>query len=413
MELGTIEWTVQLRFMIALALGFLVGLERESIKVDQKLVFGGVRTHPIISMFGFGCAWLYQIGATAMLPMGLLAIATLTGIAYVAKIRVDRFGTTSEVSALLTFITGALALLVDVWIAMALGVLNTMLLSEKAMLESYVERLSKVEFLATIKFILVTVIILPVLPNHEFTQFHINPFKVWQIVVIVSTLGFIGYLLEKKFGSKLGLWMSGIFGGIVSSTAVTISMGNMAKKNPSRSDSALQASLLASSVMYLRVLVLIWFINSSFLPNLWLRFILLAAVGILLSLRISRKEMPASESEVPDLQNPFEIRPAIGFALLFVILSVITGFVKSTVGNSGLLAVSAIVGVSDIDPFILSLVQGTDGTIHIFTSAIILAMMSNTIAKGIYFWSLSPMTRKETVLKYSIYALLHIPFIVW
>jgi len=202
MELGTIEWTVQLRFIVALALGFLVGLERESIKVDQKLVFGGVRTHPIISLFGFGCAWLYQIGATAMLPVGLLAIATLTGIAYVAKIRVDRFGTTSEVSALLTFITGALAMLVDVWIAMALGVMNTMLLSEKAMLESYVERLSKVEFLATVKFILVTVIILPVLPNHEFTQFHINPFKIWQIVIIVSTLGFVGYLLEKKFGSK-------------------------------------------------------------------------------------------------------------------------------------------------------------------------------------------------------------------
>ena len=230
MELGTIEWTVQLRFIVALALGFLVGLERESIKVDQKLVFGGVRTHPIISMFGFGCAWLYQIGATAMLPVGLLAIATLTGIAYVAKIRVDRFGTTSEVSALLTFITGALAMLVDVWIAMALGVMNTMLLSEKAMLESYVERLSKVEFLATVKFILVTVIILPVLPNHEFTQFHINPFKIWQIVIIVSTLGFVGYLLEKKFGSKLGLWMSGIFGGIVSSTAVTLSMGQYGKE---------------------------------------------------------------------------------------------------------------------------------------------------------------------------------------
>jgi uncharacterized membrane protein (DUF4010 family) len=288
-----------------------------------------------------------------------------------------------------------------------------MLLSEKAMLESYVERLSKVEFLAAVKFILVTVIILPVLPNHEFTQFHLNPFKIWQIVIIVSTLGFVGYLLEKKFGSKLGLWMSGIFGGIVSSTAVTLSLGRMAKKNPSRSSSALQAALLASSVMYLRVLVLIWFINSSFLPNLLPRFIILAAIGIVLSLRIRGKELPASESEVPDLQNPFEIRPAIGFALLFVILSVITGFVKSTVGNSGLLAVSAIVGVSDIDPFILSLVQGSDGMMHIFTSAIILALMSNTVAKGIYFGTLSPMTRKEASLKYSIYALLHIPFILW
>jgi uncharacterized membrane protein (DUF4010 family) len=413
MELGIIEWTVQLRFIVALALGFLVGLERESIKVDQKLVFGGVRTHPIISLFGFGCAWLYQIGATAMLPVGLLAIATLTGIAYVAKIRVDRFGTTSEVSALLTFITGALALLVDVWIAMALGVLNTILLSEKAMLESYVERLSKVEFLATVKFILVTVIILPVLPNHEFTQFHINPFKVWQIVIIVSTLGFVGYLLEKKFGSKLGLWMSGIFGGIVSSTAVTLSMGHMAKKNPSRSSSALQATVLASSITYLRTLALIWFINASFLPNLWLRLVFLSIAGIVLSLRMFRKEQPASESEMPELQNPFEIRPAIGFAIMFVILSIVTGFVKSTVGNSGLLAVSAIVGVSDITPFILSVVQGSDGSVHIFTSAIILALMSNTIAKAIYFGYLSPTTRKETALKYSIYALLHIPFIIW
>ncbi|MGD1044942.1 MAG: MgtC/SapB family protein [Bacteroidota bacterium] len=413
MELGTIEWTVQLRFIVALALGFLVGLERESIKVDQKLVFGGVRTHPIISMFGFGCAWLYQIGATAMLPVGLLAIALLTGIAYVAKIRVDRFGTTSEVSALLTFITGALAMLVDVWIAMALGVMNTMLLSEKAMLESYVERLSKVEFLAAIKFILVTVIILPVLPNHEFTQFHLNPFKIWQIVIVVSTLGFVGYLLEKKFGSKLGLWMSGIFGGIVSSTAVTLSMGHMAKKNPSHSSSALQATLLASSITYLRTLALIWFINASFLPNLWPRLVFLSITGIVLSLKMFRTEQPASESEMSELQNPFEIRPAIGFAIMFVILSIVTGFVKSTVGNSGLLAVSAIVGVSDITPFILSVVQGSDGSVHIFTSAIIFALMSNTIAKAIYFGYLSPTTRKETALKYSIYAILHIPFIIW
>jgi uncharacterized membrane protein (DUF4010 family) len=413
MELGTFEWTVQFRFIIALALGFLVGLERESIKVDQKLVFGGVRTHPIISMFGFGCAWLYQIGATAMLPVGLLAIATLTGIAFVAKIRVDRFGTTSEVSALLTFITGALALLVDVWIAMALGVMNTMLLSEKAMLESYVERLSKVEFLATVKFILVTVIILPVLPNHDFTQFHINPFKIWQIVIIVSTLGFVGYLLEKKFGEKLGLWMAGILGGIVSSTAVTLSVGRMAQKNQSQGSSALQATLLASSVTYLRMLVLIWFINSSFLPALWPRLIFLSLVGIVLASRMFRKESPALESEMPELQNPFEIRPAVGFAIMFVILSIVTGFVKSTIGNSGLLGLSAVVGVSDITPFILSLIQGSDGTVRIFTSAIILALMSNTVAKAIYFWSLSPITRKETALKYSIYALLHIPFILW
>jgi|WetSurMetagenome_2_1015567.scaffolds.fasta_scaffold11713_6 uncharacterized membrane protein (DUF4010 family) len=413
MAFGTIEWTIQLRFIVALALGFLVGLERESIRTDRKLIFGGVRTYPIISMFGFGCAWLYQIGVTFMLPTGLLAIATLTGIAYVAKIRSDRFGTTSEVSALLTFIVGALAMLVDVWIAMAIGIVNTMLLSEKAMLESYVERLNRVEFLATVKFLLVTLIILPVLPNQEFTPFHINPAKVWQIVVIVSTFGFVGYFLEKKFGSKVGLWLSGIFGGIVSSTAVTLSLGRMARSKPARGSIALQAALLASSVMYLRVMALIWFINGSFLPNLWYRLVILAGVGVVLSLRVFQEESSAGKSESPELQNPFEIRPAIGFALLFVLLSIVTVFVKSTLGHSGLLGLSAIVGVSDIDPFILSLVQGSDGAMNIYTSAIIIAMMSNTIAKAIYFGSLSPITRKETALKYSIFAIAHIPFIIW
>jgi len=413
MTLGAIEWTIELRFIVALMLGFLVGLERESIKIDKKLVFGGVRTHPIISMFGFGCAWLFQLGATFMLPSGLLAIATLTGIAYIAKIRSDRFGTTSEVSALLTFITGALAMLVDIWIAMSMGIVNTILLSEKAMLESYVERLNKVEFLATVKFLLVTLIILPVLPNQEFTSFHINPARVWQIVIIVSTLGFIGYLLEKKFGSKVGLWLSGIFGGIVSSTAVALSVGRMARRNPARGSIALQAALLASSIMYLRIMVLIWFINESFLADLWYRLVVLAGVGVILSLRMFQKKLPAGKSELPELQNPFEIRPAIGFAILFVILSIVSGFVRSTLGDSGLLGLSAIVGVTDIDPFILSLIQGSDGTMNIFTSAIILAMMSNTVAKAIYFGSLSPATRKETALKFSVLAIAHIPFILW
>jgi uncharacterized membrane protein (DUF4010 family) len=411
MEIGNIEWTIQLRFLVALGLGFLVGLERESIKTDRRLVFGGVRTHTIISLFGFGCAWLSQAGSPFVLPVGLLAIAALTGIAYVAKIRAGRFGTTSEISALLTFITGSLAMLVDIWVAMALGIINTMLLSEKAMLESYVERLNRVEFLATVKFLLVTLIIYPILPNREFTQFAINPAKVWQIVIIVSTLGFIGYLLQKKFGAKLGLWMSGLLGGIVSSTALTVSVARIAQKNTSRSGSALQAALLAGSVMYIRVFVLIMFINSAFLADLWYRLLALALVGTLLSFRLPGKEKEATERKAPELQNPFEIRPAVGFALLFIILTVATVLVKTRLGNSGLIGLSALIGFTDIDPFILSLIQGP--TSGIFTSAIVLAMMSNTLAKGIYFYVLSPARRRETALKFSVLVLAHLPFVLW
>jgi len=410
--MASFEWTTELRFIVALALGFLVGLERESTKLEQqKLVFGGVRTHPIISMFGFGCAWLYKVGVTFMLPVGLLAIGSLTAIAYIAKIRSERFGSTSEISALLTFITGAMALLVDVWASMAIGVMNTILLSEKAMLESYVERLNRVEFLAAMKFLLVTVIIYPVLPNQEYTQFNLNPTKIWQIVILVSTIGFVGYYLEKRFGEKIGLWMSGIFGGMVSSTAVTVAVGRIAGTSPERGRSALQASLLAGGVSYVRMLVLIWAVNVAFVPAVLWKMVFLGAVGLILALRISRVKPVHDNGEVPGLQNPFEIRPAIGFALLFVLLTVLTILVRSKLGDSGILALSAIVGLTDITPFILSVVHAADGTARVLTSAIILSLMSNTAAKGVYFYTLAPSIRKETLWTYSIWTVLHVPLL--
>src|SRR5208283_2016775 len=312
--MNTFEWTPELRFLVALALGFLVGLERESTKIEeQKMVFGGVRTHPIISLLGFGCAWFYKVGAVLMLPVGLLSIAALTSIAYIAKIKIGRFGSTSEISALLTFVTGALALLVDVWISMAIGVVNTILLSEKAALESYVERLNKVEFLATIKFLLVTVIILPVLPDQEYTPFKLNPTKIWEIVILVSSIGFVGYFLSKKFGQKVGMWLSGALGGVVSSTALTMAVGRIAQKNPQRAMEALQASVLAGSVMNLRILILIWLINDSIIPVLAWRLVLLFLIGVALSVRIMWRSPSASQDSVPTLQNPFEIRPAMAF----------------------------------------------------------------------------------------------------
>ena len=127
-----------------------------------------------------------------MLPAGLLAVAAVIGVSYGEKIRSGRYGATSEVSALLTFTTGALAMLADVRLAMALGVVNTLLLSEKSTLEHYVEKLDRADFLATIKFLLVTVVIYPVLPDVDYTVYRINPAKVWQIVVLVSAIGFGG-----------------------------------------------------------------------------------------------------------------------------------------------------------------------------------------------------------------------------
>jgi uncharacterized membrane protein (DUF4010 family) len=411
--MNTIEWTPQLRFAVALALGFLVGLEREGAKIERKtMVFGGVRTHPMIAMFGFGCAWLSQIGVAFILPAGLAAMIALTSISYVAKIRAERFGSTTEFSAILTFVTGALALLVDIWAAMAVGVLNTILLSEKSSLETWVEKLDRAEFLATLRFLLVTLIILPVLPDQPYTRYQLNPAHIWEIVILVSTIGFVGYFLSKRLGDRVGLWLSGLLGGIVSSTAVTVAVGRAAQTAPQRGRRALQAAILASSVSYLRILVLIAVIGPQLLPSLWWRCAILAGAGVLLALLTPGKEDAEPEPAAPPLHNPFEITPALLFAALFVVLMVVTSVVKGTLGNSGLLGLAAVVGVGDIDPFILSLARPADIPAGVVVSAMVVAMMSNTIAKGTYFGFLVRGERKQTAWRYALWAALHIPLVL-
>ncbi|MCX6170793.1 MAG: MgtC/SapB family protein [Ignavibacteriales bacterium] len=412
--MNSIEWTFQLRFIVALALGLLIGLERESNKSKHKvLILGGIRTFPIISMLGFGCAWLFQLGVTAMLPLGLLSICALASISYFSKIQADHWGVTSEVSALLTFVIGALALLVDIWAAMALGIINTMLLSEKAGLENVVEKLDKSEFTAVLKFLLVTLIILPVLPNKDFTQFELNPSKIWQIVILVSSIGFVGYLLSKFLGLKVGFWLSGLVGGLVSSTAVSIAYGRVAQNSPQKGPNALQATVVASSVMYLRILVLVFIINPLVVYSLWWKLVLLSIIGFGLSLIKTNfaKTVKSSEKDFQQLQNPFELKPAMVFAILFVALTIITKLAKQYIGSQGLLSLSAIVGLSDIDPFILSLIQGAQLDIPLITSAIIIASMSNTIIKGIYFGYFVPSLRLRTAERFGILALAHIPLL--
>jgi len=373
-----------------------------------------VRTYSLISLYGFACGWLYHINVPFALPVGMISIASLVLVSYFAKLREGRLGWTSEMAALLTFIVGALALLTDIWVPMALGIISTLLLSEKAEVENYVEKLNKSEFLAVLKFLLVTVIILPVLPNREFTEYKLNPTTVWKIVILVSSLGFVGYFLMKKLGSSLGLWLSGLLGGIVSSTAVSVSAGRIARTHPERSGAALQSTLLASSVMYLKILALVWVLNPSFVPYLWWKLCALSAIGIVMAPRILTRNSETTDlAQVSTLQNPFEIKPAMFFAALFVTLSVVTLFIRTSFGGAGLLYLSAVIGVSDIIPFILSLVNNSPID-PVFISAIMIATMSNTVVKGIYFGTQVPAiaVRNEAFLRYGIWAALHVPFVL-
>lgn len=404
------EFHSELRFALALALGFLIGLERErSGAAKQGRVFAGVRTFTIVSLFGFACAWLHNLGLTTAVPVGLVAIAGLAAFEYFAKLRENRIGWTTEAAVLLTYAIGVLALLAPAWVPLALGIIGTLLLSEKARIEGLVEKLDNAEFLAVLKFLIVTALVLPVVPDRAFTTFAINPRKLWLIVVMVSSVGFAGYFLIKKLGAKFGWWLSGLAGGIVSSTAVSVAAGRVAQQQPGQAHHALQAALLASSVMYLRILALVAFLNGAFVPALGWKLVLLSAVGLVLAWLVRPAEEPATRGPVSSLQNPFEILPALGFALLFVVLMVVTKLVQAHFGASALLALAAVVGVADIDPFILSLVQSNPAPERLLVSAILVAMMMNTLAKGIYFSSLATTVRRAALGRFAVWTVMHLP----
>lgn len=413
--MNLIEWNDQLRFLVAAALGFLVGLERESRTVSSssaKKITAGVRTYTLISLFGFGCAWLYRLNIEFIVPVGIIVIGGMVLSSYMAKQKFGAIGWTSEIAELLIFVVGVLSLLADIWIPMAIGISTTLLLSEKAELEGYIEKLDKSEFLAVVKFLIVTIIILPALPDKEFTQFGLNPYQIWQIVILVSSIGFVGYFLMKKFGNRYGLPLSGLLGGIASSTAVSIAMGNIAKNNDHMAKRAFQATVLASSVMYLRMLVIMYPLNPQAASLISWKLGVLTLAGVIMALSIRDGENVQPSSSVMTIQNPFEIRPAVVFAFLFILLSIVTVLVKQFFGGSGLLILSGLVGVTDISPFIVSIVSKQPPVENILESALIISMLSNTIVKGIYFGFLAKTERRKTALYFGLWSILHIILIM-
>jgi uncharacterized membrane protein (DUF4010 family) len=410
-----LDWSLGPRFAVALAIGFLLGLERESGRREHpKFFFGGVRTFPIVSVYGFACAWLTRNGAALVLPIGLLSIVVLAAISYVEKIKAGRLGATTEAAALATFVMGAMALMADVRIPIAMAVINTLLLSEKSALESYVERLDRSEFLATLKFLLVTVVIYPFLPRMEYTAYRLNPARIWQIVVMVSAIGFVGYILTRKLGPRAGLPLSGLMGGVASSTAVSVAAGRIAGANAAHAKPALQASLLAGSIMYIRLLVLIAIFGGGFVFDLDRRLLLLALTGFLLALTVRTRDgnVEAGTTAMPMMQNPVEIRIALLFAALFVGLRIATNLARDHFGHMGVLGLGTLAGLVDVDPFVLSLVQNPPAMRRAI-QAVLLAVMVNTLAKGCYFAVLSRVNRWRTLWRYGLWAAAHVPLMWW
>jgi uncharacterized membrane protein (DUF4010 family) len=381
------------KILLVLFLSFLIGLEREEHKhAAGAYSFGGVRTFPLIGLIGYSIALL---SGAQLLPVtiGFMVIGAFLLLSYWHKLScAEAAGVTSEMSGLTTYLVGALIYYEHFWIATTLGVASLLFLELKEHLEEIATRTAPQEILTFAKFLLLTAVILPVLPRQEFGPFHINPFKTWLVVVAVSTISYGSYVLQRVTKERGGVLLAAFLGGLYSSTVTTVAMSRRAAREQ-RPHLFAGGILIASGMMYVRLVALLALFNRHLAVILAPSFLVLAGIAIAVGWFWSRRpdDTAAQIKREYEPSNPLELTAAFLFALLFLVMLVATQLAVTYLGRAGVNVLAAIMGVTDVDPFIMGMTQaaGTLTPLKVAAVAVLIAAASNNLVKGIYSYSLA------------------------
>lgn len=398
--------TLFYRFGVALFIGLLVGLQREysydeEDKPHQK-TFAGVRTFTLMSLAGCTAAYIAELFESAWIFIGIVTVlGGLVGISYFVSASRGETGITTEVAAVLVVLVGALAFWDEMALAVALGVVTTALLSLKVELHRFAERISREDVLATLKFAIITAIVLPVLPNQSFwpAPFDVlNPYKIWLMVVLISGISFLGYVLVKVVGPQRGVGLTGLLGGLVSSTAVTLSFAQRSQKAVQLAKPFALAITIAWTVMFARVLVVVGALSLPLLQVVWLPITAAGLAGLVYGAYLYFAPHVDDDAEEVSVTNPFELGPAVTFGLLYGVILLVSRAAQLYFGDTGVYVSSILSGLADVDAITLSMTELSDQgalTLETAARAITFAAMSNTVVKGsIVLSSGSPSLRR-------------------
>jgi uncharacterized membrane protein (DUF4010 family) len=340
---------------IALGLGLLVGLQRES--TASKL--GGVRTFPLITLFGAVCGLLASSSGDWVIGLGLLAMAGLIALGKQAELKAEKpdTGMTTETAMLLMFAVGAYLIHGQRAVAIALGGAVAVLLHFKGELHEAVARLGALDLKAIMQLALISLVILPVLSNRTYGPYDVlNPRQIWWMVVLIVGINLGGYIVYKFWGANAGVVLGGILGGLISSTATTVSYAKRTRSTPHTANLAALVIVIASAVVYLRLQLEIATVAPRFLPAAALplsaMLVLLTVCAIVLWLHNR-----AEADEMPEQENPSELKAALLFGLLYAAVLFGVAAVKTQFGNRGLYVVAVLSGLTDVDAITLSTSQ--------------------------------------------------------
>lgn len=374
-------------FGTALGLGLLLGFERQR-KHPNEEQFAGARTFALISLLGATAAHMQQLLQVPwMVPMAFLAVTGLALVSYFVTAHQGDMGATTEVSALLTFFIGALCASGEARLATAIAVGALLMLSIKSWSDETARRIEAADVEAVLKFAIITVIVLPLLPNQTYGPEPLNvlnPFKVWLMVVLISALNFASYVLVKILGAEHGIGVTGLLGGLVSSTAVTLGLSQRSRHEPHLASSFALGILVAWTIMFFRVLVAVAVIDLDLARRLGLGVSILGGVSLLGCAFLFFRHERSERGNVKSGSNPFELGEAVKFGLLFGVVTLIAKVAEVNLGSTGLYIAGAVAGLTDVDAISLSmanLAEQSPDLIGVAARTVLIAIIANTLTK--------------------------------
>ena len=369
-------------FAASLAIGLLIGLERERHPGAKA----GLRTFALVALFGAAAALLSEkTGSPAILIAGLLLVGAMIIAAYVRDDEQHEPGTTTVIAVVVCYVLAAMVWLDFEALAVMLAIITTSLLYFKAELHGITEKLQRRDLISILQFAVLTFIVLPILPNRDYGPYGaLNPYQIWTIVVLISGVSLAGYIAMRMVGLRYGAPLLGVFGGLVSSTATTLVYARHGREHESLRSTAVTVIVLANLMLLVRLAILTAFISPASLRTLLPVLgggLLLGLAGLVYG---NAWRAPDGVSPMPDIKNPTEIRTALTFAAVYAVVLLLAAWLSDIAGTAGLYAIALISGLTDVDAITLSSLRLfnignlASGQVAI---AVVLAIIANTVFK--------------------------------
>jgi len=385
--------TLFIQFLLTAVFSFIIGLEqrKQYTEKEEQHTFGTDRTFVFIGLLGFVLLIVQPVELYFYMGGGLI-VSLFLGIFYFQKIKFqNNYGLTTVLLALLTYTLPIIIVTQPNWLVMLFFVLVLILSESKHKIRGFSEKIDRSEFITLAKFMIIAGIILPALPDKQIFSFlNLSPYKVWLAIVVISGISYLSYILRKFVFPDAGLLLTGMFGGLYSSTATTIILSRKSKESDSNYREYAAAIIIATAMMFLRIYILLLIFNPEVGISISTWFIAMFLISLVTAYFFyakfkKTKKSSALTKNILEDKNPLEFKIAVVFALLYVFFSFVTQYTLQNFGTQGLNILSFIVGFTDIDPFLLNLFQGKyEVTQLLIGMATFQAILSNNILKMIY-----------------------------